>query len=518
MLLCVGAGAGALGPGCGARHRAGHPTSSAELCAEDKRSAAAEAAQDATERVGVPDLAALVGWRRLVSTHFTLTTDQSAADAEHTLRELEEYIAALTSVAFPITLPTERIPVVGLGSPRETRRYLRTCFDGVFVHGLLYQPVIVLGTGPRGIDDQIARHELVHYTMRLAYRRSLPGWYSEGMASYFETLAYDRTNGYLLFGRASLSRVTDLRSKGPLLPLETLATGGFDKMAVDDPVPFYAGSWLLVHALIHAAPEVFGAYDKALIGGANPSDAWLSASAGFRAGGDTWITDYFRAHRYEGGRRTPWQAPPMTITAAPVGAGDLLATLALLHAVGIRQQPERAAWHRARATEAAALALRQDPTQLEALQVQATLGPMPPAEAVRPALPGREQSWVSWLFFANAIASEHRPATERTAALARAAALAPDEPMVLLELASDALAAARWREAGQLFERGLAFAPDEPQFATGYLAAVAHDARCGSAARDALRRYHGSTDAHVWSDAARAVETCRAQPRTGGAP
>jgi hypothetical protein len=64
--------------------------------------------------------------------------------------------------------------------------------------------------------------------MRLAYRRSLPRWYDEGMASYFETLAYDPSNGQLMFGWASLSRVQVLREKGPMLPIAKLVDGAFD--------------------------------------------------------------------------------------------------------------------------------------------------------------------------------------------------------------------------------------------------------------------------------------------------
>jgi hypothetical protein len=199
VLACIVLAFGAGLAGCAGKHRSARNQSSADYCATEQQEFAKLAAQERDQAPRVPTEAEVARWHRLESTHFALSTDLNPATAEHTLRELEDYYAALTSIAFPVKPPALKIPVIGLASIEETRRYLPPCFNGRYLPNLLFQPLIVLGTGSFGIEDQVARHELVHYVMRLMYGRSPPVWHAEGMASYFETLAYDPVNGQLMF-------------------------------------------------------------------------------------------------------------------------------------------------------------------------------------------------------------------------------------------------------------------------------------------------------------------------------
>ncbi len=505
--------------GCAGRHKDAKNQSGAALCAADQKAFAERVARERDEAPRVPDAAEVAHWHRLESAHFVLSTDLDSPSDARTLRELEDYFAALTSIAFPVSAPATKIPVIGLGSASETQRYLQACFIGLYIPDLLYEPLVVLGTGPHGIDDEIARHELVHYAMRLAYRRSLPHWFAEGMAGYFETLAYDAGNGYLMFGRASLSRVFDLRDQGPLLPVEKLVNGSFDSMLGTSPSAYYATSWLLTHALIHDAAPIFDGLDKALLEGADISDAWAKATTPeFRAGADAWLTRYYNQRRYEAGRRTRWRAPSETFRRVPMTEADVLSTIALLHAVGRGSQPARAEWHRTRALAAAHAALERDPTQLEALQVEAIFGEQPPADRVRAAMRGREQSWVAWLALADALGDDGAHDSERHDALERAAALVPDEPRVLLPLATEALANRRWDEARTLFERGMPFATDEPRFARGYLFAMEHDPRCGPIARAIVKQTNLDSPAQTSIGDARSLVECRIHGAPGAGP
>ena len=506
--------------GCAGKHRNARNQSSADYCASEQQEFAKLAAQERDQAPRVPTDAEVARWHRLESTHFALSTDLNPATAEHTLRELEDYYAALTSIAFPVKPPELKIPVIGLASIEETRRYLPPCFNGRYLPNLLFQPLIVLGTGSFGIEDQVARHELVHYVMRLLYGRSLPLWYAEGMASYFETLAYDPVNGQLMFGRATLGRVHSLREKGPLLPIEKLVDGGFDDTATSNPGAYYATCWLLTHALIHGAAGVLERLDKELLAGTDGHDAWARATGTSPfARTDTWLTDYYRQRRYEGGRRTPWRPPGETFTQKPMSTAEVLTTLALLHAMASDTQPVRSEWHRAHAQAAARWALERDPTQLDALQIGWDLGMPPSVEQVRPALAGREQNWAAWMVLASALARErvHDPQrvreperhdAERHDALMRAATLNPNEPKVLLACAADALEFQHWDHASQLFERGLPFATDEPRFAHGYVSAMTHDARCGSVARSLAEHIKPDGPNSVWIAAAHTLADC----------
>ena len=502
--------------GCAGRHRAAKIQSGAARCAADQQAFTGRVARERDEAPHVPDAAEVARWHRLESAHFVLSTDLDAPSDERTLQELEDYFAALTSIAFPVTAPAAKIPVLGLGSATETQRYLQPCFNGLYIPDLLYEPLVVLGTGPRGIDNEIARHELVHYAMRLAYRRSLPRWFAEGMAAYFESLAYDAGSGYLMFGRAGLSRVYDLREKGPLLPVGKLVDGSFDPMLESNPSPYYASSWLLTHALINDAAPVFDALDKALLAGADISEAWAKATTPeFRAGADAWLTRYYNQHRYEAGRRTRWRAPVEPFRRTLMTAADVLTTLAVLHAVGWRSQDARAEWHRTRAAAAAHAALERDPTQLEALLVEFAVGSAPSADQIRPAIRGHQQSWGAWLFLRDALIIDrskgrNTSSGEMREAVAHAVALNPGEPKVLLSQSAQSLEDKHWDEAENLFERGLAFAVDEPRFARGYVAAMTHDARCGAVARQLGDHTRSDGPATAWIAAARSVLDCRA--------
>ena len=512
--------------GCAGKHRNARNQSAAEYCATEQAEFAKLVAQERDQTPRVPTEAEIARWHRLESTHFALSTDLDPPTAEHTLRELEDYYAALTSIAFPVKPPALKIPVIGLASMEETRRYFRPCFNGRYLSDLLYQPLIVLGTGAVGIEDTLARHELVHYVMRLLYGRSLPVWYAEGMASYFETLAYDPVNGQLMFGRATLSRVHLLRENGPLLPVEKLVNGGFDNAATNNPGVYYATCWLLTHALIHGATTVFERYDKELLAGTDGHDAWTRA-LGMNpvAGTDAWLTAYYQQRRYEGGRRTRWRPPAETFTQRPMTAADVLTTLALLHTMAIGSQAVRSDWHRAHAQAAARWALERDPTQLDALQIGWDLGTPPSVEQVRPAMVGREQNWAAWMVLASALARERvhgrvvDPAgqdAERHDALMRAAALNPSEPKVLLARAGDALEFQHWEQASQLFQQGLPFAADEPRFAHGYVSAMTHDARCGSVARFLTAHTKADGPESVWLAAAHTLADCRIHGGPGG--
>jgi hypothetical protein len=373
-------------------------------------------------------------WRRLESARFTLTTDWPLPEAQRILRDLDEYFQALITVCFEGAAPgTERIPVIALATREITRRYLVSWSSGVFIAQLPYQPLIVLGVGESGYSDAIVRHELVHYAMQLAQRRELPLWYGEGVASYFQTLAYDRAGRRLLVGRAELGRVHALREKGPLLPADDLIDGLLDTAIDTEPERFYATSWLLAHMLIHQAPAVFSAYERALLQGVTSAEAWARSSPpALRSAIDGLLARYFKEKRYEVGRRLPWEAAPVALTPVALAPADLLATEALLHAVGARQQPEQRAGHFEAASRLVAAALRQEPAHLAALQVALALEQRPSVEAARAALRGREQSWIAWLLLFDVLSATADPSVEveRRAALARAAALAPAEPAV----------------------------------------------------------------------------------------
>jgi hypothetical protein len=499
---------------------AGCPASRAGSGAGPSRSVPAERAEGPLPDVDdgvVFGEATLARWRRLTSQHFTLTTDHAAPEADRILMSLEEYFSALTTVCFAAASPgTERIPVLALATEADSRRFLAPKTSGLFVHRLGYLPFILLGTSGRAWDDHIVRHELVHYVMRLSHRRELPLWFGEGMAEYFQTLAYDRSRGYLLFGRPTMAQVQTVRQLG-LLPAGALIAGDLDGEMMRERARYYATSWLIVHALMHGSPQVFSSYERGLLSGSSSTDAWLAAApADLRTGIDGHLTRYLAEKRYESGRRVRWTAPPVVATTASLDRAEMEATRALLHVAGARQQPERRQAHVARAKARAATALELDPASLDAVLVMSELEEAPGADAARRAAHAREGSWVGWLALFDELEREPSAKNERREALAHAAKIAPDEEAVLAALGRQALADRQWLDAASWFARALAFAPDDARLLRGYLEAMVHHPACGKLVAAGPPPGENRTPAdqqRAWERLAETAESCRANQR-----
>src|SRR6266700_307152 len=82
-------------PACAGRHHRTAKLTAEEVCEAERKAAAQQPAPDDGGQVRPPDDATLARWRRLESAHFLFNTDQDPADAQRTLRELEDYFAAL---------------------------------------------------------------------------------------------------------------------------------------------------------------------------------------------------------------------------------------------------------------------------------------------------------------------------------------------------------------------------------------------------------------------------------------
>src|SRR6185295_12340490 len=85
-------------------------------------------------------------------------------------------------------------------------------FSGFFAASL-YQPFIALRAGGSDQTRLTIRHELAHHLSRFFIPRQ-PSWLAEGLASFFETLAYDRDRGEILIGLPSPQRLAVLRGGG----------------------------------------------------------------------------------------------------------------------------------------------------------------------------------------------------------------------------------------------------------------------------------------------------------------
>jgi hypothetical protein len=361
-------------------------------------------------------------WRELASEHFTVATDLDEEEASLALRDLEEYRAALVATAWPGGGDVGgRVRVVILARERDWRAF-EGQRDGLFT-GALSEPFIALRAAASDQTRITIRHELTHYVSRLRIPRQ-PDWLAEGLATFFETMAYDRRSGELLLGLPLPSRLASLRAAG-FSVRATMSGARLDQ----DSDRFYASSWLIVHYLMSRQREGFSRYLQALESGQKSEPAW---SAAFGAGLDPGaLQAELRAHWAAGrplvGSRR-FRAPPFRTRSRPLDDATVHALRALLFLQGQGRQAPPAARAAARAEVTAALA--SDPHSLLALAVLGLeLDEAPDLASARVVTRRQPRDWLAWAVLYRATGGDLDSAEGRRAA-AIAVRLTADLPGV----------------------------------------------------------------------------------------
>jgi hypothetical protein len=137
-------------------------------------------------------------WREAISTHFRLRSDLDEDDARETIRRLEEIRASMLEMVWPgVPDPPIRTEVVVLRSSTELMVFVRDPHEPPLIAGLraerspLPASLLFAGTDLRTMSTLV--HELAH-DLSEWFLPIQPLWYSEGVATFLETLRYDRPN------------------------------------------------------------------------------------------------------------------------------------------------------------------------------------------------------------------------------------------------------------------------------------------------------------------------------------
>ena len=357
-------------------------------------------------------------WMRLESDHFVLVTDQSRGDAEAALRTMEEVHYVLSTSLLPGDDDTLKIQLVGFRQRDAFEAFARRGAHA-FVARLWQDdgPTIVYADAATGETRETMTHELVHAMLARRFV-TLPTWFNEGFAEYASTV--EVRGGHAYFGRSIAgadrfigSGMPSLSSLLRMKPAEFYARRDDEHhdLRYDERVSLashYVGAWAAVH-MFQTGPEEyrprFASYVDALHGGASHDAAWA------RAFGDVPMAALEKAYGEHLARRfgitwrTPLEERPYRgrMKASPLGQGEG----ELLHAKLLL----------VRGDAKGALARVQAAVQREPTSVPALL----------------------------ALARVSKP-EERRGVLARALALAPDDPDVLDAYYHDLV---RARPAGQ---------------------------------------------------------------------
>ncbi|HVZ74529.1 MAG TPA: hypothetical protein VHJ20_19240 [Polyangia bacterium] len=145
-------------------------------------------------------------WTEVTSPHFVVRTDLPDAAGEALARRLEEARATMLAVSWPHEPdPAGRTHVVAFRSDRELAA-VRHGILGEWIKQPPFRPTLLLaGTSELGEDDSAAAHEIAHDVSH-RFLPFQPIWYSEGLATFFEALTYDRATGRARVGVATPGR------------------------------------------------------------------------------------------------------------------------------------------------------------------------------------------------------------------------------------------------------------------------------------------------------------------------
>jgi tetratricopeptide (TPR) repeat protein len=334
--------------------------------------------------------------------------------------------------------------------------------------------------------------------VRCSYRcltRSFPGpprWVQEGLAGYMETLRFDRRNkGEIVRGETRWQR-RDFIDHFPVRRWfgEVISVGDtFWEKSTFDGFAFETGATFLVHWMIDTRPRNFDAFIARLarlLERAAPLDgrgenAWVAFSAEFpdlrEQELQAAMREYLKHPRAMAVTRFPMPSWKGDIQTHSVSRAEILATRAELFRYG--PNPTTAAERDRLAEAEVSRALAEDPGNPLALRLSRHADP----SAATRAHPEDYRSWV--LAF-----DEHHD----SAAIEKAAQLAPDDPGVLARFAIALQSQGKREEALHSAERAIEVGQSRSDVLDSAAQVLAANGRCDEALATEQRAIEGLPD------------------------
>jgi hypothetical protein len=441
-------------------------------------------------------------WRELTSEHFDVRTDldlETAIEAIHTLEEART--AMLDTVWGGAAGPPGRMAVIILGSLRELSTFVgRDAGGDLILRHDLFPPTILVpltGDASRGA----MKHELAHLLSRW-FLPLQPDWYSEGVASFLETIRYDRGEGRAYLGEPK-TRYEAISAAGPTSILGAPQLFGDLPVDMRERLRFYATSWTLVHYLFNHRNPAFVRFQHRLATFELPEEAWAAEFPDLTGDGlIRELTQYRRSGQYFRLAQAiaPWNGD---IAQRLMADNEVHALRAYLYAY-VETPGHRS--DRVRARAEVAEALREDPATVAALALQFYL--LEPRvggwdddtagrELAKRALAGGDANWMAWLMVADAA---NRGDTVGRKAIERAWALAPHEPVTLARMALLRASQNRWKEVVAFSSEAIGLGFASPEVLLLHAAALDLAGECEGASRwiAALSHYWSGPASSPW--------------------
>jgi tetratricopeptide (TPR) repeat protein len=416
-------------------------------------------------------------WRALVSDHFVLRTNLSAADAGALVARFERMRAAVAAALPGAPAMPGRVEVIAFRSGADYASFAPDGARGYYLRSEGGPPRIVMAGGLAASERALLAHELTHHFLAGALKRQ-PRWFAEGLASYMESLGDDAPTGELVVGAPPPERLSRVR-RAPVPVRELLRWDG-TAPSRDASLARYASSWLLVHWLTHERPVALAALGARLAEGDAPADAWRVALPdcdpdlpGALERLDAELARYARGELAI--RRQTVEVPAAVgYFESPVPAAEVHAIRLALWGIGpSKGKPQL----RAEVQDA----LGDDPGHPIALRYKAALDGFGALRLARGSVAAHPDDPRAWTFLAEALEGWPGTGDEREAAYRRAAELAPENPATLFNLAIQLLASGRSGEALPHARRAAELAPWSPPILAGYAAVLSDLGQCAAA-------------------------------------
>jgi tetratricopeptide (TPR) repeat protein len=346
---------------------------------------------------------------------------------------------------------------------------------GMYVHRPPFPPTLLIEAG-RQLEVGSIKHELAH-DLSFWFLPVQPTWYSEGIATFLETVRYDRAKGLVFVGEPSTMRLAAMRHDG-VEPMERL----FGPMPKEDfkGWPFENSSWILVHYLVNHRAEAFKAFQRRLDKLEPVVEAWRAEFPDLDAIGlNRTLVEYAHSGSYAI-RYIPLAPWSGSTDVRLLSDAEVHGVLAYLYAsVHPPDEPVNLAAARNEVDEA----LRGDPSALDASAMAFYLPALGIAtsrpELARRAAAVHPESWLAWQMVADSTPPGD-PA--KLTALTRALEVAPDQPEALTRMAILKAGAGSWDEALSFSAKALRARAVPTDVWLIHLAALAHTGHCPEAA------------------------------------
>lgn len=387
-------------------------------------------------------------WIRVRTPHFVIYTDLAPRAAQARAELLERYLSAYLDYGWDHhgELPLS-LNVVLFADEAEFFAFADASIGGFFAEALFEPWAVLPGTD---LEEHLTalRHELSHYLAYMALQYQ-PAWYSEGIATYFETARF--VEGEFLVGGLPPFRYARLLRGGRI---------SAKRLFNDEPkrdASFYASAWLLVHYLLSERDGEFVRYQRGLARGQGHAAAWASAFPDLDlATLDRVLAAYARRDRY---LVVAHPAPEAAVASSVerLSRADECALRATLYDVCVRCGATRLE----RRDESLACALAHDPSHLLANAYRALLlgGGRAEAKAIVERLVAKHSdSWLAWLAYAS-VSQAEASLDAPFAAISRSVELAPKQPYARMLAAQLHLRAGRFEQALRESERALVLQP-----------------------------------------------------------